>query len=177
MIPRIIFFLQFSTLIYLFTVDDWYGIICINGRINRLNSSNVGVTGTLYDFPFSSLRFLDYVDLSINQLFGHISHELGKLTNLVHLNLSNNQISGDLTRLKILYLDSNQLSGPIPGELGNLKNLTDLALSMSRPEPGLAVMSILNHGGLKHPYLSSNHALIHMIKVMRKKHNYSETWS
>ncbi|PHU08497.1 hypothetical protein BC332_20357 [Capsicum chinense] len=193
MIPRIIFLLQFSTLIYLFTVycfsstdeeatallkwkatfnndnnsllaswtlstdacrDDWYGIICINGRINRLNVANVGVTGTLYDFPFSSLRFLEYVDLSMNQLFGPIPPELGKLTNLVQqsdfselgnlknltdLRLSYNQLSGsipitigDLTELKILYLGLNNLSGPIPSELGKLKHLTDLELSYNQ---------------------------------------------
>ncbi|PHT26228.1 hypothetical protein CQW23_34159 [Capsicum baccatum] len=174
MIPRIIFLLQFSTLIYLFTVycfsstdeeatallkwkatfhnennsllaswtlstdacrDDWYGIICINGRINRLNIANVGVTGTLYDFPFSSLRFLEYVDLSMNQLFGPIPPELGKLTSLVHLNLSNNQISGSippqtgsLTKLETLSIFKNHLNGSIPSELGKLKHLTDLEL-------------------------------------------------
>ncbi|KAH0758806.1 hypothetical protein KY290_022299 [Solanum tuberosum] len=112
---------------------DWYGVICFNGQINRLNITNAGVIGTLHDFPFSSLPFLEYVDLSMNQLSG--INELGSLKNLNDLKLSSNQISGsipmtlgDLTELKFLYLHSNQLSGPIPSELGNLKNLNDLEL-------------------------------------------------
>ncbi|PHT50679.1 hypothetical protein CQW23_10426 [Capsicum baccatum] len=172
MVPTIFFFLQFSTLLYFFTVSfasieeatallkwkatfhnqnnsllaswtlitdacrDWYGIICFNGRINRLNIANVGVTGTLYDFPFSSLPFLEYVDLSMNQLSGTIPPELGKIKSLEVLTLGSNNLSGpipitlcDLTKLEILNLYSNQLSGPIPSELGNLKNLTGLALS------------------------------------------------
>ncbi|KAM3342533.1 hypothetical protein P3S68_027499 [Capsicum galapagoense] len=132
MVPTIFFFLQYSTLLYLFTVSfasteeatallkwkatfrnqnnlllaswtlstdacrDWNGIICFNGRINRWNITNVGVTGTLYDFPFSSLPFLEYVELRMNQLFGPIPSELGKITNLVHLNLSINKISGSI---------------------------------------------------------------------------------
>ncbi|KAF3647211.1 putative leucine-rich repeat receptor-like protein kinase-like [Capsicum annuum] len=172
MVPTIFFFLQFSTLLYFFTVSfasieeatallkwkatfhnqnnslldswtlitdacrDWYGIICFNGRINRLNIANVGVTGTLYDFPFSSLPFLEYVDLSMNQLSGTIPPELGKMKSLEILTLGSNNLSGpipitlcDLTKLEILNLYSNQLCGPIPSELGNLKNLTGLALS------------------------------------------------
>jgi len=49
---------------------DWYGVICFNGQINMLNITNAGVIGTLHDFPFSSLPFLEYVDLSMNQLSG-----------------------------------------------------------------------------------------------------------
>ncbi|XP_059281628.1 probable leucine-rich repeat receptor-like protein kinase At1g35710 [Lycium ferocissimum] len=119
---------------------DWYGVKCLNGRVNMLNITNVSVIGTLYDFPFSSLPFLEFVDLSMNQLSSTIPPEIGKLTNLVYLDLSMNNLSssipitlGDLTELQILYLHSNKLSGPIPSELGNLKNLSDLKLSHNRP--------------------------------------------
>ncbi|XP_059281189.1 probable leucine-rich repeat receptor-like protein kinase At1g35710 [Lycium ferocissimum] len=112
------------------------GVICFNDRVNGLNITNANVNGTLYNFPFSSLPFLEYVDLSLNQLSGTIPPKIEKLNNLVDLDLSMNNLSrsipitvGDLIELKILYRYSNQLSGPISSELGNLKNLSDLELS------------------------------------------------
>ncbi|MCD7468867.1 hypothetical protein HAX54_007413 [Datura stramonium] len=114
---------------------DWYGVICVDGRINRLNITNASVIGTLYDFPFSSLRFLEYVDLSMNQLSGTIPFEIGKLTNLVYLNLSSNQILGtlppqigSLTKLKTLCISENRLNGSIPVEIGKLVNLVEACL-------------------------------------------------
>ncbi|KAH0683932.1 hypothetical protein KY285_021409 [Solanum tuberosum] len=113
----------------------WYGVKCFNGRVNMLNIKNVGVIGTLRDFPFSSLSYLEYVDLSINQLSGIIPAAIGKLTNLVYLDLGSNQFSGtippqigSLTKLETLRIVNNHLNGSIPGELGNLQNLTRLAL-------------------------------------------------
>ena len=61
---------------------------------------------------------------------GTIPSELGKLTNLKVLNLSDNELSGTippelgkLTNLEELYLWDNGLSGTIPSELGKLTNL------------------------------------------------------
>ncbi|PHU20344.1 putative LRR receptor-like serine/threonine-protein kinase [Capsicum chinense] len=114
---------------------DWYGVTCVKGRVNRLNITNANVNGTLYDFPFSSLHFLEYVDLSMNRLSGTIPPEIGKLTNLVYLDLSINQISGiipphigSLTKLETLHIFDNQLNGSIPGEIGHLRSLTHLGL-------------------------------------------------
>ncbi|MCD7454354.1 hypothetical protein HAX54_024443 [Datura stramonium] len=73
---------------------DWYGVKCFNGSVNRLNITNDGVIGTLYDFSFSSLPFLEYVGLSINQLYDTIPPAIENLTNLVYLDLSANQFSG-----------------------------------------------------------------------------------
>ena len=70
---------------------------------------------------------------------GDIPVELGDLTNLTVLSLSDNQLTGeipaelgDLANLEELYLWGNQLSGDIPVELGDLSNLDVLYLSQNR---------------------------------------------
>ncbi|KAK4714018.1 hypothetical protein R3W88_019925 [Solanum pinnatisectum] len=89
---------------------DWYGVICFNGRVNRLNITNFSVICTLYDFPFSSLSFLQY--LSINRISGTIPPQIGSLA-----------------KLEILHIFDNHLNGSIPNEIGYLRSLTELALS------------------------------------------------
>ncbi|XP_047259587.1 MDIS1-interacting receptor like kinase 2-like, partial [Capsicum annuum] len=56
--------------------SDWYGVSRINGRVNTLNMTNASVFATLYAFPFSSLPFLEYLDLSMNNLSGTIPPEI-----------------------------------------------------------------------------------------------------
>ena len=72
-------------------------------------------------------------------LTGSISPELGNLTNLQGLGISNNQLTGsippelgNLTNLIWLTLDNNQLTGSIPPELGNLAYLDELDLSRNQ---------------------------------------------
>ncbi|CDP19636.1 unnamed protein product [Coffea canephora] len=112
----------------------WAGISCINGSVNRLNLSEYSIKGSLYDFPFSSLPNLEYLELSLNQIFGSIPREIGNL-NLTHLNLGSNQFSGPipsgigtLHNLIKLFLEDNNLTGPIPSTFGNLSRLVNLYL-------------------------------------------------
>ncbi|MDM8567880.1 leucine-rich repeat domain-containing protein, partial [Candidatus Halobeggiatoa sp. HSG11] len=72
-------------------------------------------------------------------LIRRIPTELGNLTNLLYLNLDQNQLTGtipteigNLTNLQKLYLYGNQLTGTIPTEIGNLINLLYLDLSGSQ---------------------------------------------
>jgi len=69
------------------------------------------------------------------KLSGNIPATIGSLTNLVTLNLMNNNLTGqipsgigNLTNLTGLFLHSNQLTGQIPSEIGNLINLEDINL-------------------------------------------------
>ncbi len=93
------------------TPCSWYGVACSGGHIYG-------------------------IDLRANQLSGSIPPEMGNLTQLTRLALSQNQLSGsippqlgNLSQLISLYLFDNQLTGNIPPELGNLAQLEVLSLS------------------------------------------------
>ena len=93
------------------TPCSWTDIQCTGGNIIILNRNTKNLVGTL-------------------------PTELGNLTQLRTLSLSNNQLTGpipselkNLNKLRILSLSNNQLTGAIPAELGNLTNLKILGLA------------------------------------------------
>ncbi|VVA28306.1 PREDICTED: MDIS1-interacting receptor like [Prunus dulcis] len=124
----------------------WTGISCNTAAsVNRINLTNSGIQGTLYEFPFLSLPNLEYIDLSLNQLFGAIPSQISSLSKLIYFDLSYNQLSGRippeiglLNNLQALHLNTNQLNGSIPQEIGNLKSLVELCIDdnhLSGPIP------------------------------------------
>ena len=95
----------------------WYGVRTAGGRV----------------------VYLDLCGPGGNNLRGSIPGELGNLTALEELRLSNNFLTGPipselgrLTELEVLRLSNNALSGPVPSELGNLANLEELRLHRNR---------------------------------------------
>ncbi|KAI5332537.1 hypothetical protein L3X38_022666 [Prunus dulcis] len=142
----------------------WTGISCNTaGSVNRINLTNSGIQGTLYEFPFPSLPNLEYIHLSLNQLFGAIPSQISSLPKLIYFDLSYNQFSGKippeiglLNNLQVLHLIGNQLHGSIPREIGQLKFLNELALQINSLE-GPIPASLGNLSNLAVLYMQDNY--------------------
>jgi len=81
------------------------------------------------------LGFAVVVDLSNNNIGGHLPSDFGSLEALYSLSLANNHLTGTIPsslslmeQLESLDLSYNELTGSIPPELGNL-SLTSLTLA------------------------------------------------
>ena len=94
---------------------------------------------------------------------GEIPPEIGYLTNLTELRITNNnQITGEippeignLTKLTHLELFNNQITGEIPVEIGNLTNLDQLILFGNQLTGGIPI-EIMNLTKLNYLTLGSN---------------------
>lgn len=106
----------------------WVGISCNEaGSITRIVCSWLKVNGSISPLigAFSSL---EYLDLSHNNLAGELPQSLGNLARLKELHLSSNSIEGipstlgNMESLNLLDLSHNRITGPIPSTSGNLTN-------------------------------------------------------
>ena len=106
-------------------------------------------------------------DIGPRRLTGSVPRELGNLSSLIFLNLSNNDLSGsippelgNLSELEELHLRHNNLSGSIPPELGNISFLEILSLEHNSLggsiPPELGNISFLEVLSLEHNSLSGN---------------------
>ncbi|MFZ2390711.1 MAG: leucine-rich repeat domain-containing protein [Minisyncoccales bacterium] len=97
-----------------------------NANDIKLDLSNKDLT-KVPEYVFS-MKQLEELNLSNNQLTGAIPSQIGQLKNLKVLNLSHNLMTGlpaelgQLSQLTELDVSYNSLTG-LPNELGNLKNL------------------------------------------------------
>ncbi|KAH7572639.1 hypothetical protein JRO89_XS04G0284500 [Xanthoceras sorbifolium] len=86
------------------------GSVC---HVTEIIMENMGLRGVIHE-DVGKLTYLKTLDLSNNKIHDSIPYEIGNLTNLTILDLSNNQ-----------------LSGRIPNSLGHLNNLQTLSLKLN----------------------------------------------
>ena len=88
----------------------WRGLTCAAGHVTRIDLSMFQLRGIISP-ELGNLAYLEYLDLGTNMLSGILPSELGKLEHLQYLDVS-----------------SNQLVGPLPVELADLSHLTTLII-------------------------------------------------
>ncbi|OMO83966.1 hypothetical protein COLO4_22292 [Corchorus olitorius] len=113
--------------------STWRGVTCSsNGRVTAVSLPSLSLRG-----PITSLSLLDQLrilELHHNRLNGTVS-PLTNCTNLKHVYLSDNDLSGEippeislLKRLLRLDLSENNIGGNIPREISGLNRLITLRL-------------------------------------------------
>jgi len=121
-------------------VDSWYGITVnhIDGAdhvvVLDFDSAN-NLVGTI-PADLGVLNYIFFFRLKMNpELTGEIPSEIGNISSLQYLNLTNNKLSGSipssftgLSNLSILYVYNNELSGNIP-DFTTLSSLTRLTIN------------------------------------------------
>jgi hypothetical protein len=114
----------------------------------------------------TTTRIVEKLEISGSDLSGTLPYEIGLLTGLRHLNISNTLISGTIPpvvfsiKLEIIIMSGNLFSGGIPTEIGNIKELYSLDLSRNRlsGKVPLEISFINNSTTIDFPVdLSNNH--------------------
>ncbi|PWA68347.1 leucine-rich repeat protein [Artemisia annua] len=100
------------------------------------NASDLLVTKGREDTYGTNLQFMMLLDLSSNNLTGHIPSELTTLVKLISLNLSRNQLTGripekigNLKSLESFDVSLNKLYGELPMSLSGLNSLSSFNVS------------------------------------------------
>ncbi|KAK1581902.1 hypothetical protein Q3G72_010095 [Acer saccharum] len=117
--------------------QSWKGVTCSGQRVTELKLPNLGLSGTLGSaYALPSLIALTNLDLSNNNLGGDIPYNLPP--NLERLNFANNRFTGNvpysisqMAPLKYLNIAHNQLQGQLSDMFGKLSSLSTLDLSFN----------------------------------------------
>lgn len=170
----------------------WHGVTCKHASVVGLDLTSNGVegalpsalatltllrslrlhgnslNGTLPAQMCKSLTHLEELDLSKkNGLSGTLPPQLGMLTRLLRLDLSQNWVRGTipsevgrLSRLRVLKMDSNRLSGTLPAALQTIPHLSTLSFSsnwLSGTLPStLSALTALTEFNLRNNQLSGS---------------------
>ncbi|XP_027159074.1 probable LRR receptor-like serine/threonine-protein kinase At3g47570 isoform X2 [Coffea eugenioides] len=121
------------------SVCDWRGVTCgsRHRRVTALNISNLGLTGTIPP-QLGNLSFLMSLDMSRNNFYGELPHELIRLSRLRVLSLGINMLSGNIPswvgsfqQLRHFSLKNNSFTGFIPPSISNMSKLETLILQVN----------------------------------------------
>lgn len=125
-------------------MDNWYGVECVNFRVQSLNLPNNNLNGS-FEQTFNLLGSLQEVNLSGNQIKGVIINNIINLQKLQNLDLSNNLFSGPLpygfsllSNLRILNLSRNFFKEFLPIDFSSMSNLNVLNLANNNFTDSLA---------------------------------------
>eukprot|EP00250_Pteridium_aquilinum_P010843 c19666_g2_i1 orf=206-2053(+) len=140
--------------------QSWKGIVCAGSAVTEINLSGLGLNGQL-SYNLGKLTSLHVMDLSNNQLSGNIPYSLPP--NLQTLNLGRNNLAGELpysisamTSLVNLYVGNNRLTGSLQDMFSKLGNLSVLDMSFNNMS-GQLPQSISTLYSLSSLYLQNNH--------------------
>ncbi|XP_027111968.2 uncharacterized protein [Coffea arabica] len=121
------------------SVCDWRGVTCgsRHSRVTALNISNLGLTGTIPP-QLGNLSFLMSLDMSGNNFYGELPHELIRLSRLRVLSLGINMLSGNIPpwvgsfqQLRHFSLKNNSFTGFIPPSISNMSKLETFNLQVN----------------------------------------------
>ncbi|MFV0394291.1 MAG: toxin Cry1Ac domain D-VI-related protein [Coprobacillaceae bacterium] len=110
----------------------------IIGNLTNLTTINLSSNNLTGEIPatIGNLNNLSVLALDQNMLSGNLPAEMGNLaSNLTHLNLQLNNLTGsldpikNLVNLNFLFLSDNNFTGEIPSQIGNFSLLSKLELS------------------------------------------------
>ncbi|OWM66521.1 hypothetical protein CDL15_Pgr013738 [Punica granatum] len=127
--------------------ESWKGITCSNSRVTQIKLPGLGLTGSI-GFQLGSLTSLTELDVSNNNLAGQIPYSLPP--SVQRLNLANNNFNGDIpysisqmTSLKYLDLSFNSLTGNLPRSFSSLSSMTTMYLQNNQFSGDINVLANL----------------------------------
>ncbi|MED6184801.1 hypothetical protein PIB30_050958 [Stylosanthes scabra] len=116
--------------------ESWTGVACSGSSVIHLKLQGLNLTGYLGGL-LHNLQSLKHLDVSSNNIVGEIPS--GLPPNVTHMNLSHNFLYGPvgnvftgLDDLKEMDLSYNNFTGDLPSSFGSLKNLGKLYLENNR---------------------------------------------
>ncbi|XWS12240.1 hypothetical protein CRYUN_Cryun37aG0072600 [Craigia yunnanensis] len=115
--------------------QSWKGVTCSGQHVTEIKLSNLGLSGSM-GYSLQSLTSLKELDMSHNNLSGDIPYNIPQ--NLQRLNLASNQFTGgvpysinQMHSLQYLNLGHNKLQNQLNDMFGPLSSLSTLDLSFN----------------------------------------------